>query len=260
MELRYLGYRFRKISKNKATGSFEMRSKQFEVIFYLVAVVSLNTPIISMDCKKKEQLGNLYRDGKSYCHGAKEAYDHDYSYLGEGIVVPHGIYDIQKNKGYISIGNSSETANFITDNLLWWWENYGIHDYPEAKYILLLCDAGGGNSYRHHAFKKALQKLARQIGINIIVAHYPPYSSKWNPIEHRLFCHIHRAMSGEMFESYEKVKMIIEKTTTNKGLEVVVRFNLGEYPTGIRTDKSEIDQTRIKMHSTMPKLCYEIRS
>jgi Rhodopirellula transposase DDE domain len=259
-ELRELGYRFRKMSKSMATGSFGKRDEQFDLIFYLVSVVSLNTPVISMDCKKKEQLGSLFREGKSYCHGHKEAYDHDYSYLGNGAVIPHGIYDIQKNKGYVSIGKDSETASFIRDNLLWWWKEYGAFDYPEARYILLLCDAGGGNSYRHHAFKKALLELAAEIGLKIIVAHYPPYSSKWNPIEHSLFCHIHRAMSGELFESYEKVKMLIEKTTTSKGLIVIVRLNLESYPTGVKTDKSEVNQSKIKTHPTMPTLCYQISS
>jgi hypothetical protein len=257
-ELSFLGFRFRKISKNIATGHYALRDAQFNIIFQLVLIMSLESPVLSIDCKKKERLGTIYREGKSYCHGVKEAYDHDYSHLGAGKVVPHGIYDLQQNTGFISIGNSSETATFIIDNLRWWWFEYGIYNYPNARNLLLLCDSGGGNSYRHHAFKKALQALAKEIGIDIIVSHYPPYSSKWNPIEHRLFCHVHQAMSGEMFENYDQVKMIIEKTSTAKGLNVFVRLNLKIYDIGNKTDKSEVNYDRIKMHPTIPKLNYRI--
>lgn len=257
-ELRLLGYRYRKISKTLATGMYEERDAQFRIIFTLVSIMSLDSPVISIDCKKKELLGTLYRDGKSYCQAPQQAYDHDYSHLGKGKVIPHGIYDLQQNKGFISIGNSSETAAFILDNLRWWWYNYGIHTYPDAKNLLLLCDAGGGNSYRHHAFKKELLAFAKEIGIDIIVAHYPPYASKWNPIEHRLFCHVHQAMSGEMFSDYEYVKTLIEKTSTEQGLKVVVRINLGEYEIGLKTDKKQVEENRIQRHPNIPKLNYRI--
>lgn len=257
-ELRALGYQYRKISKSLATGEYKNRNAQFQIIFQLVLIMSLKSPILSIDCKKKELIGTLYRDGKSYCQGAQEAYDHDYSHLGKGKVIPHGIFDMQKNIGFVSIGNSSETAAFIVDNLRWWWHNYGIKDYPDARNILILCDAGGGNSYRHHAFKKELQAFAKEIGIDIVVAHYPPYASKWNPIEHRLFCHVHQAMSGQMFTDYEFVKTLIEKTSTKQGLKVIVRIHLEEYQTGIKTDKSEIDEKRIQRHPIIPELSYRI--
>ena len=257
-ELLALGYKYRKIRKTLATGVYENRDAQFQIIFNFVLIMSLKSPILSIDCKKKELLGTLYRDGKSYSQGDKEAYDHDYSHLGEGKVIPHGIYDFQKNIGFITIGTSSETAAFIVDNLRWWWTEFGINDYPDARNLLLLCDAGGGNSYRHHAFKKELQEFAKEIGVDIIVAHYPPYASKWNPIEHRLFCHVHQAMSGQMFTSYEFVKTLIEKTTTVQGLKVVVRIHIKEYQTGIKTLKEEVDENRIQRHPTIPKLSYRI--
>ncbi len=257
-ELKLLGYRYRKISKTLPTGTNAERDAQFHIIFTLVHIMSLDSPVISIDCKKKELLGTLYRNGKSYCQAAQQAYDHDYAHLGKGKVIPHGIYDLQHNKGFISIGNSSETAAFITDNLRWWWYNYGIHTYPDAKNLLLLCDAGGSNSYRHHAFKKELLALAKEIGIDIIVAHYPPYASKWNPIEHRLFCHVHQAMSGEMFSDYEYVKMLIEKTYTEQGLKVVVRIHLKEYKIGLKTDKNLVDENRILRHPNIPQLSYRI--
>ena len=257
-ELKVLGYRYRKISKNIATGIYAQRDAQFQIIFEILLAMSLESPILSIDCKKKERLRILYREGKSYCIGQKEAYDHDYSYLGEGRIIPHGIYDLQQNKGYMSIGDSSETAAFIIDNLRWYWLNFGIHQYPKAKNMLLFCDAGGGNSYRHHAFKKELQTLAAEIGLIINVVHYPPYASKWNVIEHRLFCHVHAAMSGEMFDSYERVKTIIESTTTTTGLIVIARLNLGEYKTKLKTDKNMVDENRIIFHQIIPQLNYRI--
>lgn len=256
--LKKLGFKYRKQNKNLATGTFAAREAQFKIIFDLVAIMSLDTPIVSIDCKKKENLGTLYRQGKLYCTEALKVYDHDYLSLSEGKVIPHGIYDMQRNEGYISIGDSHETARFIGDNLLWWWENYGIHNYPDAKRVLILCDAGGGNNYRHHAFKKQILELAELTGIEFIICHYPPYSSKWNPIEHRLFAHVHRAMQGAVLTDYNLVKELIGKTKTETGLKVFVRLNLGLYPIGIKTDKSELDFKRIHFNEKIPKLSYRI--
>lgn len=253
-----LGYCYRKLSKQLATGTYYQRDEQFKIITELILVMGLQSPIISIDCKKKEVLGNLYRDGKCYVTAPIKVYDHDYTSLSEGKVIPHGIYDLQTNKGYISIGNSSETAEFIADNIRWWWKEYGIKDYPEAQNILILCDAGGGNSYRHHIFKYQMLKLSRELGISLIIAHYPPYCSKWNPIEHKLFCHVHRAMSGAIFSNYNLVKELIEKTTTETGLTVVVRLNLKEYQKGVRIDKEQIEQKRILRHPIIPELSYRM--
>jgi hypothetical protein len=256
--LRELGYRYRKQSKQLATGSYGKRDEQFTIIFSLVLMMSLESPVLSIDCKKKERLGNLYRGGKCYCTESIEVYDHDYEHLSEGKVIPHGIYDLQANTGYISIGSSSETADFVMDNLRWWWYEYGIHKYPDAKNILLLCDAGGANSYRHFIFKHRLLKLAAEIGVSIIVCHYPPYCSKWNPIEHRLFSQVHKAMEGVVFNDYHTVQKMIASTSTKTGLKVIVRLNLKEYQIGIKVDKKEIDEKRIHYHQTIPELNYRI--
>lgn len=178
--LKELGYGYRKQSKQLATGSYARRNEQFHIICSLVLIMSVDSPVVSIDCKKKERLGNLYRGGKCYCSQALKVYDHDYEHLSKGKVIPHGIYDLQANQGYVSIGGSHETAAFVMDNLLWWWSDYGIHLYATAKNILLLCDAGGANSYRHFIFKYQLQKFSKQTGLSVIVCHYPPYCSKWN--------------------------------------------------------------------------------
>jgi hypothetical protein len=256
--LKALGYGYRKQSKHLATGSYGRRNEQFHIICSLVLVRSLQSPVLSMDCKKKERLGNLYREGKCYCTKALQVYDHDYEYLSEGKIIPHGIYDLQANKGYLSIGSSSETADFVIDNLLWWWEEHGIHQYPDTRNIVLLCDAGGANSYRHHIFRHRLQRFARATGLSVIVCHYPPYCSKWNPIEHRLFSQVHKAMEGVVFDSYETVQKCVERTTTKTGLTVVVRLNLKVYQTGLQIDKAQIDQARITYHPLIPELNYRI--
>ena len=256
--LKKLGYGYRKQSKQLATGTFANRNEQFEIIFSLVLIMSIQSPVLSIDCKKKERLGNLYRNGKCYCTKAIKVLDHDYEHLSQGKVIPHGIYDMQANKGYITIGNSSETADFVVDNLLWWWLNHGIHQYPDAKNILLFCDAGGANSYRHHLFKHRLLNFAKETGLTVIVSHYPPYCSKWNPIEHRLFSHVHKAMDGAVFSDYEMIKQLIEQTSTQTGLSVIVRLNMKEYKTGIKIDKEEIDKNRILYHCKIPELNYRI--
>jgi hypothetical protein len=256
--LKELGYSYRKQSKQLATGSYAHRNIQFEIICTLVLIMGCESPVLSIDCKKKERLGNLYRGGKCFCTKAIKVYDHDYEHLSQGKVIPHGIYDLQANKGYISIGASSETADFVVDNLLWWWWQYGIHQYPDARNILLLCDAGGANSYRHFIFKHRLMMFAKETGLSVIVCHYPPYCSKWNPIEHRLFSQVHKAMEGAVFSDYTTVLKMIEQTSTKKGLTVVVRLNLKQYQTGLKVAKDELDENRITFNPQIPELNYRI--
>lgn len=257
-KLRTMGFKYRKLSKNLPTGAYAARDEQFQIIFNLILAMSVNSPIVSIDCKKKERLGNLYRAGKCLMQGQVKVYDHDYDYLSTGKVIPHGIYDMQRNEGFITIGTSHETASFIAENLLWWWDNFGIHHYPDASVILVLCDAGGANSYRHHAFKEQVLKLAATIGKDILVCHYPPYASKWNPIEHRLFAHVHHAIQGVVFSDYKIVKELIEKTRTGTGLKVVVRILEKHFETGIKTKKEKIDFSRIQKHPEIPELSYRI--
>ena len=258
IKLCLMGFKYRKQSKNLPTGSYAAREQQFQIIFNLIFAMSVNSPIISIDCKKKERLGNLYRAGKCFVQGQVKVYDHDYEHLATGKVVPHGIYDLQRNEGFITIGSSHETAAFIAENLLWWWEHFGLHHYPNASVILVLCDAGGANSYRHHAFKQQMLALAATIGKDLVICHYPPYASKWNPIEHRLFAHVHHAIQGTVFSDYKIVKELIEKTSTDTGLKVNVRILDKQFDTGIKTDKTQIDFSRIQQHPNIPELSYRI--
>jgi len=258
--MKELGYKKRRPIKALATGKSPFRAKQFKLVFYFAFLFSEmdNNPILSMDTKKKEALGDLSRNGKSWCNKAPQTYDHDYSYLKDGKVVPGGLYDMKLNDGYVSIGTNKETAAFLGDNLIWWWENYGIHNYPDATYLLIYCDCGGANGYRHHAFKKELQRVAKYIGIRITIVHYPPYCSKWNPIEHRLFSQIHRQAEGAIFYSHQQVMEIFKDTSTTTGLKVFVRINDKQYQNKLGIKKNEIDDKRILFHSELPQFNYTI--
>ena len=244
-----------------ATGSSPYREEQFRIICFLVATFTImdNNPILSIDTKKKEELGQLTRGQRILCKGGVPGvYDHDYSHLAWGKIIPHGIFDCKLNKGYLSLNGSHETASFIVDNLLWWWNNYGIYQYSNATHILILCDSGGANGYRHHLFKKLLQKFAREIGIRIIIAHYPPYCSKYNPIERRLFSHVHRTIENTILTDVQQVKELMQKTHTSTGLTVVVRVVETVYKTGEKSCKEDVDQNRILRHPELPELSYTI--
>ena len=211
--------------------------------------------------KETEELGNLTRNEALLCENGTpvETFSHDYTHLATGKAIPLGVFDIKRNKGYITLGDSRETADFLFDNLLYWWENYGKIDYPDADNILIFCDGGGANGYRHHRFKQRLQDLAKIIGIRITVVHYPPYCSKYNPIEHRLFCHVELTLKGTILTDLEQMKTLIEKTYTKTGLTVEVRIWRHNYETKMPSDPKLINQNRICYADTLPQFNYLIK-
>jgi len=211
----------------------QQRNEQFENIARLKTEYQASgNPIISIDTKKKEYLGNFFRAGRLYTQCPLEVYDHDFTSFAEGIVIPHGIYDVLKNTGYLNLGISKDTGEFACDSLRNWWYNRGQFDYPEASSLLILCDGGGSNNAQHYLFKSDLQHLADEIGIEIRIAHYPPYTSKYNPIDHRLFPHVTRACRGAVFSSLARVKYLMEQTKTQQGLTVIVQIIDKIYQTG----------------------------
>lgn len=260
--LREAGYRKRKPAKVIAAGKSPHRHEQFRIICFLVALFHDmgHNPIISIDTKKKELLGQLTRNQPVLSKGgrAPQVHSHDYPHLATGKAVPHGIYDVKLNRGYFSIGNSHETAAFLCDNLRWWWNEHGTWLYPNCTTILLLCDGGGANGHRHHLFKKELQALARELGLRIVVAHYPPYCSKYNPIERKLFAQASRAMSDVILTSLEQFKALLQKTHTKQGLQVEVRIVEKDYPLKMPSKAEEIDPKRILRHPTLPQFSYTI--
>jgi hypothetical protein len=201
-------------------------------------------------------LGNLYRPGQVYCREEILSFDHDFPHLANGKIVPHGIYDVKNNTAYINIGTSCETAEFACDSIKQWWYKQGKSNYPKATSILMLADSGGSNSYRHYIFKEALQKLVNTIGVEIRIAHYPPYASKWNPIEHRLFPHVTRSMQGVLLKSYDITKQLIEKTTTKTGLKVCAHVIKKEYEKGKKVAEGFKESMKIKFDKILGQWNY----
>jgi hypothetical protein len=250
-------YRRRKAQKRLTKQHVLHRNEQFENILRLKAEYeATNNPVISMDGKKKEYLGNLYRDGQLYTLAELQTLDHDFVSYAEGIVIPHGIYDLKHNIGYISLGNSKETSQFACDSLRNWWYDQGRHLYPDATSLLILCDGGGSNNSRHYLFKQDLQALADELGLDIRIAHYPPYCSKYNPIEHRMFPHVTRACQGVVFESIELVKELMAGTTTTKGLQVTVKVIDKVYETGRKVADDFKKTMRIAFDQFLPQWNY----
>lgn len=216
------GYVKRKPLKKLAAGGHINRNAQFERIAELRASYEVKgNPVISVDTKKKELIGNLSRNGKIYTTETIEVFDHDFPSLAEGVAIPHTVYDTVRNKAYVTLGTSRDTSEFACDSIRQWWHNHGRLLYLYATSILMLMDGGGSNSSRHLIFKQDLQALADELGIEIRVAHYPPYTSKWNPIEHRVFPHMTRTLQGMILTSHQLTKELIERATTKTGLTVV---------------------------------------
>lgn len=250
-------YRRRKAQKKQTMKSVAHRNEQFEKIQALgTEFRAQGYPIISLDTKKKENLGNFYRAGHLYTQKELHAYDHDFNEFAEGVIIPHGIYDLQRNIGYIHIGTSKDTSQFACDCLRSWWLEHGQSVYANASAILVLCDGGGSNGSRYYIFKEDLQKLADELGIEIRIAHYPPYCSKYNPIEHRLFPHVTRACQGVLFTSLNVVKQLIEKTTTRTGLKVFVKIIETIYQTGRKVADNFKQTMRIVFDDFLPAWNY----
>ena len=250
----------RKMQRKRSTGESANREEQFNIIIAeKEKFMASDNPIISIDTKKKELIGgNLHRNGSVYCTQAIEASDHDYSHLADLKIAPHGIYDVKKNKAYINIGVSSETAEFICDSLKKWWLDHGENNYKKANEILVFCDAGGANSYRHNIFKVELQRLANEINTPVKVVHYPPYTSKWNPIEHRVFPHITRALEAVPLNTVAEAKFKIESAKTKTGLTVTADIIQKTYETGKKIAKDFMKNIKIKFGDSLPKLNYTI--
>lgn len=251
------GYRRRKAVKNKAMGQHPDRNAQFENIARLQKeYLAAGLPVLSIDTKKKELLGNFYRDGVIDTRETIQTNDHDFSSKGGGTVIPHGLYDVGLNQGYLNLNTSHDTTELACDSIAAWWEQHGSKLYPQAKKLLLLCDGGGSNSATKYLFKQDLQKLANRLGLEIRVAHYPPYCSKYNPIEHRMFAHVSRACRGVIFHTLETAKYYMEKTETTTGLKVVVGILTNVYETGRKYVAGFKKTMKIVFDDVLPKWNY----
>ena len=250
-------YRLRKIRKDIPGGSHPDRNAQFENIAELIDDYEADdNPWFSIDTKAKEHLGNLYRAGRVRSSAPFLAFDHDFPSWADGVVIPHGIYDHVHLRGHINIGLSHDTSEFACDSFAWYWNRIGKQRYPDATSILLTCDGGGSNSSRKYIFKHDLQQLANRIGIEIRVAHYPPYCSKYNPIERRFFPHLGRACSGMLFDTLENVVSLMRRAVTSTGLTTTVNVIRRAYETGRNATEAMKQDLKILFDDLLPNWNY----
>jgi hypothetical protein len=253
------GYGRRQAQKYCPMGEHPDRNAQFLKIAELKQeYLDSPNPLLSIDTKKKDHLGNFYRDGKLFTKETLKTFDHDFPSFADGVVIPHGLYDMKLNRGYLHLGTSHDTSEFACDALEDWWRRFGRNLYPQATSLLLLCDGGGSNSSRTYLFKADLQALVDRLGMPVRVAHYPPYTSKYNPIEHRLFPHVTRACQGVIFKSVALVKQLMEKTQTRTGLSVVVDLLDRVYQTGRKVAEEVKQKLNILRDAILPLWNYLI--
>ena len=228
--LDFLGLRERSFYKDLPMKEVKNRDEQFQRISSIrEEAEAVGLPIISIDTKKKEMLGNFKREGKAFSNGQPLAYDHDFSTFSDGMIVPHGIYDVTRNVGYMTLGISHDTSKFVCDNIARVWREHLQEQYPDAHTLVILCDGGGSNSSSHRIVKQDLMDLANKLGIRLLMVHYPPYCSKFNPIEHRLFSQITRSWNGAPLLNLQNAADRTAMTTTRKGLKVHVHINSKNY-------------------------------
>lgn len=255
------GLRLRKIGKVKCGGVSPNRDTQFRNIAQLIEQYEQDgNPCFSVDTKAKEFQGQLFRKGRVRCSSAFEAFDHDFPSWADGVIIPHGIFDPFRNRGHINIGLSRDTTQFACDSLKWYWNRIGRQCYPNAKSILLLADGGGSNSASKYIFKHDLQAVVNAIGIEVRVAHYPSYCSKYNLIERRFFSHVSRTCTGMLFDTLDRAVELMRKTSTSTGLRTTVNVIKRVYEKG-RNATEAIKQTireTVAFHDSLPKWNYTI--
>lgn len=257
--LKQFGYKRRKASKVLAMGQHPDADAQFaEIARHRKKFLNAEQPVLSIDTKKKELLGNFARPGELYAAAAMKVFDHDFGGQKRGVVIPHGIYDVGLNRGHVTLGTSHDTSRFAIDSLLEWWRLQGRDQYPDAREVLLLCDGGGSNGYRVRAFKLELQRFANETGWTVQVAHYPPYKSKYNPIEHRMFPHVDRSYRSVILQSVETVRSLIASTFTAGGLEVSASILHSAYQTGLKFAAEALENIRYFANKILPAWNYRV--
>jgi hypothetical protein len=259
--LRELGYSLQGNRKTREGKQHPDRNAQFEHINARVkARKRRGEPALSVDTKKKEKLGNKSNSGREYEPQGhpRETDTHDFLDHKKGKVVPYGVYDIHRNEAVVAIGISHDTAEFAVAAIRLWWTTLGKEQYASSKRLLITADSGGSNAARSRLWKLELQRLADETGFLIEVCHYPPGTSKWNKIEHRLFCHITRNWRGVPLETREIVVSSIGNTRTTAGLEVHAWLDEKTYKTGIKVPDKELAACTIKRNKFHGDWNYEI--
>lgn len=257
-----LGYALHVNAKKvEASAAHPDRTAQFAAIAAQrqeFAVAGL--PIISVDTKKKELIGNFKNAGQVWSQEAEAVNVHDFGSEGLGRAVPYGIYDVTANRGSVTVGSSGDTPRFAVEAIARWWEGTGRKRYPAADRLLILADAGGSNGCRPRLWKQQVQdRLCDRLGLTVTICHYPPGCSKWNPIEHRLFSQISLNWAGKPLRTWETMLGYLRATTTRTGLTVDACLLDGDYPTGQTVSETEMEALLLDRHETCPRWNYTIR-
>ncbi len=247
--LQTLNYSLQSTRKRMEGKSHPDRDEQFKFINSIVIEFqSRKQPVISVDAKKKELIGRFSNKGQEYQPKSKpeEVETYDFPSMADGKGIPYGIYDMTHNQGWVSVGIDHDTAEFAVQSIRQWWLQMGMVVYPEAKELLITADGGGSNGSRNRLWKQELQRFANETGIKISVCHFPPGTSKWNKIEHRMFSYITQNWRGKPLLSYEVIVNLIANTTTNAGLKIQAALDTKEYPTGVKISEKEMGDINIE--------------
>jgi hypothetical protein len=249
------------VKKREASAAHPARDDQFAAIAsQRQGFTAANLPIISVDTKKKELIGNFKNAGQVWSREAEAVNIHDF--LGEGLgrAVPYGIYDVTANRGSVYVGASGDTPRFAVEAIARWWEETGPVVYPDADHLLILADAGGSNGCRPRLWKQQLQeRVCDRLGLTVTVCHYPTGCSKWNPIEHRLFSQISLNWAGKPLRTWETMLGHIRATTTTTGLTVDACLLDGAFPTGQSVSDADMDALLLDRHDVCPNWNYTLR-
>jgi len=259
--LKRKGYSLQANCKTREGKQHPDRNAQFEHIHRRVtACQRRGQPAVSVDTKKKEVLGNRKNAGRIYRPKGKpqEVDTHDFPDAKLGKAIPYGIYDLDRNEAWVSVGIDHDTAEFAVASIAEWWKRMGRKRYGTAKRLLITGDSGGSNGHRNRLWKAELQRFANRTGLIVEVCHFPPGTSKWNKIEHRLFCHITRNWQGVPLETHEIVVSLIGSTRTVEGLEVHAWLDEREYPKGRKVTDAEFEELHIRRNTFQGDWNYEI--
>jgi hypothetical protein len=258
--LRESGYSLRANVKRFTGPAHPDRDQQFRYIEALKAeFLAAGLPVISVDTKKKELIGDFKNDGRTWCRRADEVNAHDFKQDASARAVPYGLYVLNQNRGFVYVGTSADTAQFAVDAIARWWLSPGQWDFPDADELLILCDAGGSNSCRARLWKWQLQeKLADRFSLTVTVCHYPAGASKWNPVEHRLFAFISNNWAGKPLRSLPTMLSYIRGTTTETGLRVCAQLMHKTYRTKVKVSNQDFRTIQLDRHEVCPNWNYTI--
>jgi hypothetical protein len=260
--LRTLGYRMHALEKAREGAAHPDRNAQFEHINATATTfMAAGQPVISVDTKKKELVGDFKVGGREWqpTGEPERVRVHDFPGDAVGKAIPYGIYDMARNEAWVSVGRDHDTPAFAVASIRQWWSRMGRRAYPTAEALYITADAGGSNGYRSRGWKLALQRLADDLGLAIHVSHFPPGTSKWNKIEHRLFCHITQNWRGRPLRTFETVVELIGHTRTAAGLRVKAKLDKRRYKTGLTVTTAEMKRLALVRHPFHGDWNYELR-